>query len=84
MEGSRAGTAFLGDLIKTCRFHVLGAVEKSYDEIECMPLVCEACNDPHLKKLGYRKAVIHNYIMVYRVDGATETVYIMRLFQAEL
>ncbi len=59
---------------------LLDAVEKSYDDIERMPLMYEACHDPHLKELGYRKAVIRNYIMVYRVDEGNKTVYILRLF----
>lgn len=59
---------------------LLDAVEKSYDDIERMPLMYEACHDPHLKELGYRKAVIHNYIMIYRVDERAKTVYILRLF----
>ena len=45
-----------------------------------MPLMYESCRDPHLKELGYRRAVMQNYIMVYKVDSKTETVYIMRLF----
>ena len=56
------------------------AVEKSYDDLERMPLMYEACRDPYLKELGYRKLVIHNYVMVYKVDSKAETVYIMRLF----
>ncbi len=59
---------------------LLDAVEKSYDGIERMPLMYEACHDPHLKELGYRKAVIRNYIMVYRVDEGSKTVYILRMF----
>jgi len=59
---------------------LLDAIERSYGDIERMPLMYEVCRDPHSKKLGYRKAVIHKYIMVYKVDSETETVYIMRLF----
>lgn len=59
---------------------LLDAVEKSYDGIERMPLMYEACRDPHLKELGYRRAVIQNYIMLYKVDSEAETVYVMRLF----
>lgn len=65
---------------KVAASSLLDAIEKSYDGIERMPLMYEACRDPHLKRLGYRRAVIHNYIMVYKVDNKTETVYIMRLF----
>ena len=40
----------------------------------------EACHDSYLKELGYRKAVIRNYIMVYKVDKDAKAVYVMRLF----
>lgn len=59
---------------------LLDDIEKSYNNIECMPLMYESCYDSRLKESGYRKVTIHNYIMVYRVDEETETVYIMRLF----
>ncbi len=59
---------------------LLDAVEKSYDGIERMPLMYEACHDPHLKELGYRKAAIRNYIMIYRADEGAKTVYILRMF----
>ena len=59
---------------------LLDAVEKSYDAIKYMPLMYEACQDPHLKELGYRKVAVRNYIMVYRVDEKAQTVYMMRLF----
>ncbi len=61
---------------------LLDAVEKSYDGIERMPLMYEACHDPHLKELGYRKAAIRNYIMVYRVDEGAKAVHILRLFHS--
>ena len=59
---------------------LLGVIEKSYDDLERMPLMYEACHDPYLKELGYRKVVIRNYIMVYKVDEDAKTVYVMRLF----
>lgn len=59
---------------------LLDAVEASYHEIARMPLMYEACRDPYLKELGYRKAVVRSYIMVYRVNEETKTVYILRLF----
>ena len=65
---------------RTAAASLLDDVEKGYDGIERMPLMYEACHDPHLKEKGYRKAVIRNYIIVYRVDVKAETVYFMRLF----
>lgn len=57
---------------------LLDAIEQSFDGIERMPLMYEACRDPHLRELGYRKVVIRNYIMVYQVDE--DKVNLMRLF----
>jgi plasmid stabilization system protein ParE len=65
---------------KVAAASLLDSVKKCYDEIERMPLMYEACRDPYLKSLGYRKAVIHNYVMVYKVDEERKKVYIMRFF----
>ena len=59
---------------------LLDAIEDSYEGLERMPLMYETCHDPYLKELGYRKAVIRNYILIYKVNSETKTVYIMRLF----
>jgi plasmid stabilization system protein ParE len=59
---------------------LLDLIQKCYDEIERMPLMYEACRDPHLKSMGYRKAIIHNYVLVYKVDEERKKVYIMRFF----
>ena len=63
---------------KAAAASLLDAIEQSFDWIERMPLMYEACQDPHLRELGYRKAVIRNYILVYQVDG--DTVNLLRLF----
>jgi plasmid stabilization system protein ParE len=65
---------------KVAAASLLDSVKKCYGEIERMPLMYEACRDSYLKSLGYRKAVIHNYIMIYKVDEERKTVYILRLF----
>ena len=40
------------------------------------------CRDARLKSLGYRKALINNYVMIYRVDEDAKAVYILRFFYA--
>lgn len=65
---------------KIAAVSLLDAIKESYDGIKRMPLMYEACRDPYLKELGYRKAVIRNYVMVYKVVEESQTVYIMRLF----
>ncbi len=47
-----------------------------------MPLLYEACHDPYLKELGYRKAGIRNYVIVYKVDKEEKTAILMRLFHS--
>ena len=59
---------------------LLDEVEACYDSLERHPMMFEACYDPHLKSLGYRKAGIRNYIMIYKVHELTQTVSIMRFF----
>lgn len=56
------------------------AVEACYSDLEELPLMYELCHDPRLRALEYHKAVIKNYIMVYRVDETAKTVYILRFF----
>lgn len=55
-------------------------VEKCYSILEKMPLTAALCREPRLRALGYRKAVIKNYVMVYKVDKAKKTVIILRFF----
>lgn len=56
------------------------AVEACYTALEETPYMYEQCRDPQLHALGYRKAVIKNYILIYRVSEAQRTVYVLRLF----
>ncbi len=58
----------------------LDAVYKCYDNLEQMPLMFKQCNSPKLRDMGYRRAVIKNYVMVYRVEETERTVYILRFF----
>lgn len=58
----------------------LDEVESCYGNLEKMPFMFEECRDPQLKALGYRRAVIKNYVMVYRVDETGKTVYVLRFF----
>lgn len=45
-----------------------------------MPYLYEQCRDPRLSSKGYRKAVIKHYLLIYRVDEAQKTVYLLRFF----
>ena len=40
----------------------------------------EACRDLRLCAKGYRKAVIRNYVLIYKVDEKDQTVLLLRFF----
>lgn len=56
------------------------AIEECYSSLEAMPLLYPLCRDARLRRLGYRKAGIKNYIMVYKVQEASRSVQILRFF----
>lgn len=55
-------------------------VQSCYAHLEQMPQMYELCRNPHLRRLGYRKAIIKNYIMIYRISESNKTVYVLRYF----
>lgn len=57
---------------------LLDDILKCYDNISLNPLMYAFCDNDRLKSKKYRKAVIKNYIMFYRVDEEKQTIYIMR------
>ena len=68
LENPAAATAFANE------------VEKCYAALEQLPYLYEQCRDPRLSSNGYRKAVIKHYLLIYRVDEAQKTVYLLRFF----
>ena len=38
-----------------------------YDRLEENPYIYEVCRDPRLSREGYRRAVIKNYVMLYKI-----------------
>ena len=59
---------------------LLDEVEACYDSLEQFPLMFETCRDPHLMSLGYRKAMVKNYLMIYKVNESSKIIFIMRFF----
>lgn len=60
--------------------HMLTQMEQCYEHLRAHPFMYEACRDARLQELGYRRAVIDNYILVFRPDEAAQRVYILRYF----
>ena len=65
---------------RTAAAALLDEVGECYDALRRYPNMYELCRNIHLSTRGYRKAVIRNYVMLYRVDQEKETVWFMRFF----
>lgn len=56
----------------------LDVVENCYGNVSLNPQMYPLCDNERLKRKGYRKALIKNYIMFYRVDDEEKTVNVIR------
>ena len=68
LANSRAASDFLEE------------VDKCYSNLIINPLMYAKCHDKRLEKEGYRKVLIKNYVLVYKINEASKTVSILRFF----
>lgn len=59
--------------------NLLNEIESSFKALIDNPEMYALCNDIHLRQLGYRKIVIKNYLIFYKIDTAANNIYIMRI-----
>ena len=59
---------------------LMDQIDACYAQLQKFPFSFEPCRDIRLKNLGYRKAVIENFVMVYRPLEEEHRVYILRFF----
>jgi plasmid stabilization system protein ParE len=64
----------------TAAANFLNEVKKCYGYSKSNPLIYERCHDAYLERVGYHKATIRNYMLVYKVDEAFKAVIIHRFF----
>ena len=57
----------------------LDDVEKSYIEVLNNPRMYSLCQDARLSREGYRKIVIKNYLVLYRIDDEANKIFIVRI-----
>ena len=57
----------------------LDDVEESYRRIINNPRMYSLCRDERLGRMGYRKIVIKNYLILYRINEESQEVYIVRI-----
>ena len=58
----------------------LDEVERVSDTLEESPRVFPLCADSRLAELGYRKALVRSYILVYEIDEDMQLVRVLRFF----
>lgn len=57
---------------------LLAQIEACFDQLREFPLSFEECRTPRLRDRGYRKAVVDNFILIYRPVRSENRVYILR------
>ena len=55
-------------------------VDRCYAALEEMPAALELCRDPVLRRLGYRRYPIDNYIVIFRVVEKAKEVRVVHFF----
>lgn len=60
--------------------NLLEDIEKQILSLCDFPHRCEYSRNEILRDKGYRKLVIHNYVVLYLVDDKSKTVIVMRVF----
>ena len=58
----------------------LDEVNFRYNNLASTPFMYSLCKNLRLKRLGYRRVIIKNDIMVYPISEETETVFSLGLF----
>ncbi len=60
--------------------NLLDEIEACYDNLKTNPLMYAKCSDMRLAKAGYRKALIKNYLLIYRFEESLNAVQVARIF----
>jgi plasmid stabilization system protein ParE len=55
-------------------------LESRYAELCQHPLMYGQPSNEHLQKSGYRRFIVKNYIVFYRVDNTRKEIFIARVF----
>ncbi len=59
--------------------HFLDEVESQYEYLRSNPRIFSVCCDSRLAEKEYHKVVVGNYLILFRIEDDTDTVYIMRV-----
>ena len=59
---------------------LLDKIEGCFSLLKSTPRMFNECVDTHLKNRRYRKALIDNYLLIFRIDENSRIVYVLRFF----
>jgi plasmid stabilization system protein ParE len=58
----------------------LEKIEDCYALLKTRPKIYGVCDDTYLRNKGYRKALIGNYLLIFRIEEQTKRIHILRFF----
>lgn len=75
-------TDYIGNVLANppAALALLDEIEHVSDTLETTPEIFPLCSDSRLAELGYRKAVVRAYILVYEIDYDEQIVRVLRFF----
>jgi len=57
-------------------------IEKAYSGLEEFPAAHELCRDPVLRRMGYRRYQVGNYLVIFRIVEDARVVRVVHIFHA--
>ena len=67
----------------TASIQLVTEIENSILRLKSFPESCSYVNDDRLKKQGYRKLLVKNYIVLYTIDSLNNIVTITRIMYSK-
>jgi plasmid stabilization system protein ParE len=58
----------------------LEKIEDCYALLMTRPKIYVVCEDSYLRNKGYRKALIGNYLLIFRIEEQAKRIHILRFF----
>ncbi len=57
-------------------------IERCYADLEEFPAAHELCRDPVLRRIGYRRYAVGNYLVIFRIVENAQEVRILHIFHS--
>ena len=75
-------TNYIGNVLANppAALALLDEVERVSEALETTPEIFPLCSDSRLAELGYRKALVRTYILVYEIGYPERIVRVLRFF----